>query len=269
MEDTARLANKAFSNCVTDRTSSPSESRKWGIYHVVGVVMKCYFKVNRITLSRNIIRAINANSDIPPLSQYPRADQVTYKYYLGLINFLNENHKSAEEDLTFAFCNCHRDAKRNRELILTYLIPLRLCRGVLPSEVLFAQFPRLGELYSVFVAAIKSGDLRAYDEALVWAERRLTDMGTYLTVENAREICLRELLRKAWIIHEKSLRAPISLFHAALTVAGQNMEVAEAECMVANMIHKGYIRGYISHEKQMVVLAKVAAFPTLSDRKAA
>ncbi|KAG8684160.1 COP9 signalosome (CSN) subunit [Ceratobasidium sp. 394] len=268
MEDTARLANKAFSNCVTDRTSSPAESRKWGIYHVVGVVMKCYFKVNRIALSRNIIRAIHANSDIPPLSQYPRADQVTYKYYLGLINFLNENHKSAEEDLTFAFYNCHRDAKRNRELILTYLIPLRLCRGILPSEALFTQFPRLGELYSVFVAAIKSGDLHAYDEALAWAERRLTDMGTYLTVEKAREICLRELLRKAWIIHEKSLRAPISLFHAAFTVAGQNMEAAEAECMVANMIHKGYIRGYISHEKQTVVLAKVAAFPTLSDRKA-
>ncbi|KAG8743513.1 COP9 signalosome (CSN) subunit [Ceratobasidium sp. 414] len=249
MEDTARLANKAFSNCVTDRTSPPSESRKWGIYHVVGVVMKCYFKVNRIALSRNIIRAIHANSDIPPLSQYPRADQ-------------------AEEDLTFALYNCHRDAKRNRELTLTYLIPLRLCRGVLPSETLFAQFPRLGELYSVFVAAIKSGDLRAYDDALAWAERRLTDMGTYLTVEKAREICLRELLRKAWITNEKSLRAPISLFHAAFTVTGQNMEAAEAECMVANMIHRGYIRGYISHEKQMVVLAKVAAFPALSDRKA-
>ncbi|QRV92356.1 hypothetical protein RhiJN_20374 [Ceratobasidium sp. AG-Ba] len=268
MEDTARLANKAFSNCVTDRTSSSSESRKWGIYHVVGVVMKCYFKVNRIALSRNIIRAINANSDIPPLSQYPRADQVTYKYYLGLINFLNENHKSAEEDLTFAFYHCHRDAERNRELILTYLIPLRLCRGVLPSEALFTRFPRLGELYSVFVAAIKSGDLRAYDDALTWAERRLTDMGTYLTVEKAREVCMRELLRKAWIVYEKSLRAPISLFHAAFVVAGQDMEVAEAECMVANMIHKGYIRGYISHEKQTVVLAKVAAFPSLSDRKA-
>ncbi|KAF8607001.1 hypothetical protein BDV93DRAFT_604299 [Ceratobasidium sp. AG-I] len=269
MEDTARLANKAFSNCVTDRTSSPSESRKWGIYHVVGVVMKCYFKVNRITLSRNIIRAIHANTDIPPLSQYPRADQVTYKYYVGLINFLNENHKTAEEDLTFAFYNCHRDAERNRELVLTYLLPLRLCRGILPSETLFARFPRLGELYSGFVAAIKAGDLRAYDEALVWAEQRLTDMGTYLTVEKAREICVRQLLRKVWIVNEKSLRMPISAFHAGFIVAGQDMDVAEAECMVANMIHQGYIRGYISHEKQMVVLAKVSAFPSFSDRKAA
>ena len=72
-----------------------------------------------------------------------------------------------------------------------------------------------------------------------------------------------------WIVNEKSLRVPISAFHAGFIVAGQNMDVAEAECMVANMIHKGYIRGYISHEKQMVVLAKVAAFPSFSDRKAA
>ncbi|CAE6413535.1 Protein CSN12 homolog [Rhizoctonia solani AG-1 IB] len=115
MEDTARLANKAFSNCVTDRTSPPSESRKWGIYYVVGIVMKCYFKVNRIALSRNIMRAIHANTDIPPLEQYPRADQVTYKYYVGLINFLNENHQAAEEDLTYAFYHCHRTADRNQE----------------------------------------------------------------------------------------------------------------------------------------------------------
>ena len=40
----------------------------------------------------------------------------------------------------------------------------------------------------------------------------------------------------------------------------------EAECLVANMIYKGYMRGYISHEKQMVVLANANAFPRLSDR---
>lgn len=182
----------------------------------------------------------------------------------------------------------HKLIRTLRRLILTYLIPLRLCRGVLPSETLFTRFPRLGELYSAFVAAIKAGDLRAYDDALAWAERRLTDMGTYLTVEKAREICVRELLRKVyvlslssilfptrclpdlrWLVHEKSLRVPISLFHAGFIVAGQNMEAVEAECMVANMIHKGYIRGYISHEKQMVVLAKTAAFPAFTDRKSA
>lgn len=38
----------------------------------------------------------------------------------------------------------------------------------------------------------------------------------------------------------------------------------EAECIAANMIFKGYVRGYISHEKRMLVLAAKNAFPSLS-----
>ena len=57
------------------------------------------------------------------------------------------------------------------------------------------------------------------------------------------------------------------MFHAALLIAGtEDMASEEAECLVANMIYKGFMRGYISHEKQMVVLAKTDAFPRLVDR---
>ena len=52
----------------------------------------------------------------------------------------------------------------------------------------------------------------------------------------------------------------------ALQIAGLDVPIEEAECLVANMIFKGYMRGYISHEKQMVVLANTNAFPRLADR---
>lgn len=59
----------------------------------------------------------------------------------------------------------------------------------------------------------------------------------------------------------------MTLFHAALVISGEaEVSVEEAECLVANMIYKGYVRGYISHEKQMVVLANKNAFPRLKDR---
>jgi hypothetical protein len=51
-----------------------------------------------------------------------------------------------------------------------------------------------------------------------------------------------------------------------LKIAGIEMDVEEAECYVANMIYKGFIRGYISHEKQMVVLAQTNSFPRVVDR---
>lgn len=56
------------------------------------------------------------------------------------------------------------------------------------------------------------------------------------------------------------------MFHSALAVSGAELSEEEAECMVANMIFRGFIRGYISHEKQMVVLASTNTFPRPVDR---
>jgi len=266
MEEAARIISKAFSNCVTDRTSSYQMSRKWGVYYVVGLVLKSYLRVRRISLSKNILRALEANRDIPPLHEYPRAHQVTYRYYLGMLSFLNEDYTKSEQEFTFAFYNCHLEASNNQERILTYLIPLRILRGHLPSSDLLGRFPVLDELYAPFISAIRKGDIQGFDTALDKCERRLVDLNIWLTIEKAREICIRGLFRRVWVVSEKSNRIPVEMFHCSLRVSGLDVSSEEAECLVANMIYKGYMRGYISHEKQMVVLANTNAFPRLSDR---
>lgn len=74
MEEAARIIAKAFGNCMTDRyeaqgiyflffgiqsfllssrTSPPDQSRKWGIYYVVGLVLKCYFRASYIFTPSN------------------------------------------------------------------------------------------------------------------------------------------------------------------------------------------------------------------------
>ncbi|KZS97802.1 hypothetical protein SISNIDRAFT_477193 [Sistotremastrum niveocremeum HHB9708] len=268
-EDAARICNKAFSSCVTDRSSAPEDSRKWGIYYTVGLVLKSYFKVQRTSLSRNVIRALKANNDIPPLTEYPRAHQVTYKYYLGMLSFLNEDYEQAEQELTQAFYLCHCQAQSNLERILTYLLPLRLLRGHLPSDELSFRFPALKALCDPFINAIRKGDLKQFDDALneTATQKRLLDLGLYLVFEKAREICIRCLFRRMWISGtSKGTRIPIAMFHASLRVSGQDIPVEEAECIVANMIFKGFMRGYVSHEKQMVVLAQTNSFPKLSTR---
>ncbi|CAL1700282.1 unnamed protein product [Somion occarium] len=266
MEEAARIISKAFSNCITDRSSPYAESRRWGIYYVVGLVLKSYFRVKRISLSKNIVRAIDATPDIPPLSAYPRSHQVTYRYYLGMLNFLSEDFSKAEQELTLAFYNCHIGAHANQVRILTYLIPLRVLRGHLPSRELLDRFPALDDLYSPFIAAIRKGDIRAYDETLDRFERRLAELNLWLTMERARELCIRGLFRRVWTASDKATRIPVSMFHTALHIAGLDVSIEEAECMVANMIYRGYMRGYISHEKQMVVLANTNVFPRLADR---
>jgi hypothetical protein len=265
MEEAARIIAKAFGNCLTDRTSPYAYSRKWGVYYVVGLVLKCYFRVKRISLSKNILRALEAN-DIPPLAEYPRSHQVTYRYYLGMLSFLNEEYAKSEQELTLAFYHCFIGAHSNQERILTFLIPLRIIRGHLPSRDLMQRFPVLDELYAPFTAAIRTGDISAYDAALNKWERRLVELNLWLTLEKARELCLRGLFRRVWVASQKGTRIPISMFHSALRISGIKVDPEEAECLVANMIYKGFMRGYISHERQTVVLAGTNAFPRLADR---
>ncbi|KAF9462068.1 hypothetical protein BDZ94DRAFT_1262346 [Collybia nuda] len=268
MEEAARILVKAFGNCMTDRTSPPDQSRKWGVYYVVGLVLKSYFRVKRISLSKNVLRALDANTDMPPLSTYPRSHQVTYRYYLGMLSFLNEEYSKAEQELTLAFYHCHIDSHSNQERILIYLLPLRILKGHLPSPELMNRFPLLQNLFTPFISAIRVGDVAAYDRALELSERRLVELNLYLTLEKARELCLRGLFRRVWVATDKGTRIPISMFHSSLIISGIDVSQEEAECLVANMIYKGLMRGYISHEKQMVVLASNNAFPRLSDRQA-
>lgn len=42
-------------------------------------------------LCRNVLKAIRVN-DLPPLENYPKADRVTFRYYLGRLYFLEEQY---------------------------------------------------------------------------------------------------------------------------------------------------------------------------------
>lgn len=69
-----------------------------------------------------------------------------------------------------------------------------------------------------------------------------------------------------WKAQGSGTRVTIQALHAGLKLAGQEMDNDEAECLVANSIYKGFMKGYISHEAQTVVLAKNDPFPRLADR---
>jgi hypothetical protein len=45
LESAARTMNKAFSICATDRYTDMTESKKWGVYAIINMLFKTYFKV--------------------------------------------------------------------------------------------------------------------------------------------------------------------------------------------------------------------------------
>ena len=49
--------------------------------------------------------------------------------------------------------------------------------------------------------------------------------------------------------------------HQAMDPAS-DVDIDEIECLLANLIYKGNIRGYIAHEKRILVLSKDNPFPS-------
>ncbi|CAK7224300.1 COP9 signalosome (CSN) subunit [Sporothrix bragantina] len=258
LEDCARQLNRLFQLCLSDRTQDLAKSRKWGIYGLANLLFKTYFKLNSATLSRNILRAIAAayKGDMPALDKFPKSQRVTFKYYEGVMYFLEENYEEAEKHLTEAYGLCYTHATRNKD------------------EQLLAPFPNLQKLFGPLSACIKKGDLAAFGKVLQENEEVYIKLRIYLTIERGRDMCLRNLLRKVFIAggFEESTepgkaplrktRVPITHFTAGLWAMGQeDIDLDEAECLVANMIYKSFMKGYIHHERGVVVLSKAGAFP--------
>ena len=142
---------------------------------------------------------------------------------------------------------------------MTYLIPCRLItKHNVPSPALLSAFPRLASIFGPLVACIKSGDLSGFDAALLASEPELVKRRIYLTLERGRDIALRNLLRKVFLVagyedlkegqsaHDRirKSRLPIAHFAAALRMgtrgegSGQVLDDDEVECLLANMIYK-------------------------------
>jgi hypothetical protein len=45
---------------------------------------------------------------------------------------------------------------------------------------------------------------------------------------------------------------------------GMQMENDELECILANLIYQGYVKGYISHQLKVLVVSAKNAFPALN-----
>lgn len=271
------------------------------MYYIACVLFKTYFQVGSIHLSKNILRTINASSDMPDLSFFPKAHQVTFNFYVGVIRFLDEDYKQAEESLDKAYMMCYRSNANNVQLILKYLIPTKMItKHQLATPTLLTNYPYLSKLYTPLFAAVKKGDIAGLDAALAAGEPAFVSRRVYLTLERARDIVVRNLFRKVYLAggyEEKKegesealrrTRIPIAEFSAALLMAGAEVhdgeggaDSDEVECIIANLIYKvcdeqrtlsdpvharlmlqqNLMKGYIARDRGMVVLSKAGAFP--------
>lgn len=72
-----------------------------------------------------------------------------------------------------------------------------------------------------FIAAILTGDITAYDAALDRWERRLVELNLWITIEKARELCIRGLFRRVYVFHASFVTFVFPSVFALLTLGSQ------------------------------------------------
>jgi hypothetical protein len=152
---------------------------------------------------------------------------------------------------------------QNLGLILSYLLPLHLISSTYPPRQLLLQHPKLNTLYSPLFTAIHTGNLRLFDSHFQKYSSTFLHRRVYLAIERSRQCCLHTLFHRA-VTEYTGTRIPINVFETALKLCGSPLDREETECFVANMIYRGWIKGYISRERGIVVLSAKESFPKIS-----
>lgn len=258
LEKAAESLLSCFRICAADNRSSDAETKKLGMLTLVNQLLKVYFRINKLHLCKPLIRAIDSS---PFKQHFPLAQQITYKFFVGRKAMFDSDYRLANEYLSYAFEKCHRDSFKNKMLILTYLVPVKMLLGFMPSRGVLEKYDLLP--FWDLVLAVKAGNLRGIDKVMEEQEMFFIKSGIYLIVEKLKIVAYRNLFKKVYQI-EGSHLIDIVAFQVALQVAGQDVDADETQCLVANLIYDGKIKGYISYQHKKVVVSKQNPFPPLS-----
>ncbi|XP_070539019.1 PCI domain-containing protein 2-like [Ptychodera flava] len=256
LEKAAEILMNCFRVCASDTRAAVEDSKKWGMLYLINQLFKIYFKINKLHLCKPLIRAIDSSN---LKDQFPISQRVTYKYYVGRKAMFDSDFKGAEEYLSFAFNHCHRSSRKNKRMILIYLLPVKMLLGQMPVASLLQKYDLLQ--FADVANAVKKGNLLLFNESLDKHEAFFIKCGVYLILEKLKIITYRSLFKKVSIIM-KTHQLPVSAFEVALKyMQMDDIDSDEVQCIIANLIYTGYIRGYISHQHKKLVISKQNAFP--------
>lgn len=259
LEKAAECLMVCFRVCCADNRSSEEDTKRLGMLNLVNQLFKVYFRINKLHLCKPLIRAIES---LTFKDSFSLSQQITYKYFVGRKAMFDSDYKSADEYLTFAFENCHRSSKKNKCLILIYLVPVKILLGYIPSKQILEKYDLLQ--FWELVQAVCQGNLLLLDQVIEKYETFFIKSGIYLIVEKLKIVAYRNLFRKVYLILNTH-QVPIEALQTALHLMGQtDVDIDETQCIVANLIYDGKIKGYISQQHRKVVVSKQNPFPSLT-----
>jgi nuclear mRNA export protein PCID2/THP1 len=202
---------------------------------------------------------------------FPMSWRVMLSYLKGRQSIYDNDYGKAREYLRFAFSFSHPDNPRNKKKILKFLVLVEINLNVFPTKALLQKY-QLTE-YIDLVESCQAGDMSKFEDALNRYMDYFIYGGVYLVVEKLRHLTLRNLMKKVALVVQKDKTLQVSekqphlikldIVHNILRKWDPEMDQDELECLLANQISMNHIKGYISHEKRLLVLPRQIeqAFP--------
>lgn len=259
LEKAAESLMACFRVCAADNRSSEEDTKRLGMLNLVNQLFKVYFRINKLHLCKPLIRAIDSSAY---RDSFPLAQQITYKYFVGRKAMFDSDFKNADEYLSFAFENCPAEFKKNKRLILIYLVPVKMLLGYMPKKEVLERYDVMQ--FHDLACALKQGNVRKLDDVIDRHEKFFINFGIYLLVEKLKIISYRNLFKKVYHLMQTH-QLDLQLFLVALDFVGEHdIDMDEVHCIVANLIYDGKIKGYISYQHNKLVVSKQNPFPPLN-----
>jgi len=157
---------ESFSRTINDRTKynpndpfSTTASKKCGVLAIVNILLKAYFRLNKLRLCKNLLNPVELHSLHKNSGMVQR---IIYNYYIGRLHLFEDNFERAEECLDF--CMANESNPNNKRRILNFLVPVKLLRGRLPSRKLLEKYSM--QSYMSLISGVKIGNLSEFSNAL-------------------------------------------------------------------------------------------------------
>ncbi|KAK4537035.1 hypothetical protein CDCA_CDCA10G3060 [Cyanidium caldarium] len=244
---------------MSDRTADERYSKRQGALGMIVFLLRIYFALNNLRLCTSLVRTVESPGFPAVDAGFALDQRVPYHYYVGRMALYEDRYAAAAEHLTRATRECPLRYARNRRRLLTYLVPVRLALGRMPSSRLLQRYGLVQ--YTGICQALRTGDIARFDWQLHRYAGHFRRTGTMLLIERLRPLVYRALFRR---IAQLLRSTRIALEACRCGMLDAEMELDEVECVLANLIYQGYVRGYLSHEKRYLVLSAQNAFPRIA-----
>lgn len=246
-------------------TTYKSNQLNKGVLLTLNSLFWFYFQINQFQQCTFLIRPIKDQID-SMLVGTEKSYIVTFYYYFGKLKIFEGQHQQAAEYMERAFLMCPAKFREHKVKILKLLIPFKMMSGVMPSAKLIELYGV--QEYSGIMTAIRNGDLGLFESCKKQYKKQWIKRGIYFLIDALELLLIRRLFKLVWLLNAKKTIVSTELFQKALNLRSeQKFDIYETECLMGNLIMKGYIRASVFPEQKKTVFPADNAFPVLSQQQ--